>query len=720
MFKRLQLVNFKRHRSLDVTFGPGINAIKAPNEGGKTSLLQGLTYALFGSSALPQTLEETVTWGESPSSMRATLSFVVGSKNYTIVRSKNGAELRNDDIVITGQKSTSEYLKNLLGLDVSNVGKLMVAGQGDIRGVLGEGPKGASALIEALTQFGDLETVTTRLAAALRTGSTKQDEELIERNRGPLAEIEAALPGLQAECQATLYRKTEAAQRVEQVQAKYDLAHIDASKAADWHTRATSLEQAHQAAQTVLAGTERRLASLKANPPEAPGTTGEMQQELLVLAGKQEALRKRVNLRRMYDQVEAKNGEWAAHEPAAGCTSLADAQDDLDAALTNHQASTQAHSAALQALAVAKARKGGTQGICDVCHLDRDQMPSVVEAREAQQRAEAAAKIVADEATKVMLEDQESLKVAQAEHALWREAAAAAERGKGLVELRATPKGHPRLAWLGATEGVGVEELLAELQAVAAQEGQVKARIEGIAKAQRAMDRWKADVKTAEAALRVDQAAVTDHPAPEASSKETGLQLAAAREKEKWLKDHLLEVRGHLSRAEAEQIEAERAYSAAQGGLALRRGQTDEALARIKDVKFNNELMKAVRAARPAIVSRLWGLMLASVSTCFSTMRGEPSEVTRDESQFLVNGHSALSLSGSTQDILGLAIRVALQQVFLPTLPVLVLDEPNAAMDDERAASVLAFVSSSGLDQVLIVSHETLTDSVADTLIELS
>jgi len=136
-------------------------------------------------------------------------------------------------------------------------------------------------------------------------------------------------------------------------------------------------------------------------------------------------------------------------------------------------------------------------------------------------------------------------------------------------------------------------------------------------------------------------------------------------------------------------------------------------------LEFNNALLAAVRQARPTVANRLWSLVLAAVSTYFSDMRGTPAIVTREGDNFLVDGHPIASLSGSTLDALGLAVRVALLRTFLPNLSLLILDEPNAAMDEERTAQVLGFISAAGFAQTLIVSHDDMTASVADHIITL-
>jgi DNA repair exonuclease SbcCD ATPase subunit len=133
----------------------------------------------------------------------------------------------------------------------------------------------------------------------------------------------------------------------------------------------------------------------------------------------------------------------------------------------------------------------------------------------------------------------------------------------------------------------------------------------------------------------------------------------------------------------------------------------------------NNSLIKKLRTARPLVAAKLWASLLGSISRIFSDLRGEPSQVEKGASGFTVNGKPAAAFSGSTLDILGLAIRVSLLRAFLPGLSMLVLDEPSAAMDSSREEVMLGLLAQLGLDQVLVVSHSDAVKAVATNVVEL-
>jgi DNA repair exonuclease SbcCD ATPase subunit len=133
----------------------------------------------------------------------------------------------------------------------------------------------------------------------------------------------------------------------------------------------------------------------------------------------------------------------------------------------------------------------------------------------------------------------------------------------------------------------------------------------------------------------------------------------------------------------------------------------------------HNELIRKLRNARPEIASKMWGTVLGAISRYFTQIRGEQSVVTRDADGFKVNGRSVAGLSGSTNDALGLAIRMALSKLFLPGVPLLFLDESFSGCDGNRELAGVGTLAGAGFSQVLLVTHSNLPEQIADNLITL-
>ena len=51
MILNVTLTNFRQHKNLHVDFSSGVTVVRGENEGGKTTLLEAIMFAMFGVSA---------------------------------------------------------------------------------------------------------------------------------------------------------------------------------------------------------------------------------------------------------------------------------------------------------------------------------------------------------------------------------------------------------------------------------------------------------------------------------------------------------------------------------------------------------------------------------------------------------------------------------------------------------------------------------------------
>ena len=181
MLVQLELHNFMKHRDLTLNFDGGFLAVRGSNESGKSSLISGFAYALFGTSALRTTFEETVTWGFPPSSMKVKVTLTLNGDTYVFSRSKSGDEvLKNGAVFCTGQKEVSNFSATLLGADGATAAKLMLANQNGLRGALEEGPKALSVLIEDLSDLSIFDRILNAAQEKLALGNPALLEERLK------------------------------------------------------------------------------------------------------------------------------------------------------------------------------------------------------------------------------------------------------------------------------------------------------------------------------------------------------------------------------------------------------------------------------------------------------------------------------------------------------------------------------------------------------------
>lgn len=703
MLKRLKLTNFKKHESLEMAFGDGLIALKGGNEAGKSTAIQAIAYALFGVKALPYPLEDVVTHGKPANTLKVVLDFVVDGVEYTITRGKAGAELVHPDGTVTGQNETANFIGKLLGTDAAVAPKLILANQNEIRGALAAGAKATTDLIERLAEFDQLDKLIDLIQHHLTTGSTTSAEAAVEGFQAQMDSLTAVeqpdLDGLRAVesgWQEDIHRMNQ-----------------QASETTTLHREAAA---ALNTARQVNADIARSKQNLEAALARAADAVKELD-TISVPKGPSEAALKKaaaearkaeadLELEPVYRAVQSVLGLEPVYDGPFGTL-----ESEIDLTRRKIQALKQEVSTAIADVRVQQALK--IAGSCSLCGKDVGEVPEVVA-----KNAEIDKKISELQGKQAKLTTQiQALTKDEAEltgiKSLAKAAVSKAEQyAKHLdVNAKVTP---PTLTWLGPTDWDAARTRLAEakskldeLQALEIKHQTAKARQD---QAKKRVDAAKADVEHATQQL----AGRTESSLADLEFRVMGLEQSA------------IEWRDKLAAA---QIKLEQVRSATREAalrwenyLTMRsqvEGNLAKAKADLKALQFNNGLLKAVRTARPVIADKLWALVLGAVSKYFSEMRGERSLVTKTGDGFLVDGHSSGTLSGSTLDILGLAVRVALVKTFVPHAPLLVLDEPTAAMDAERTATTLGFLTQTGFRQTIIVSHEEATEAVADHLIQL-
>ncbi len=688
MLNELALTNFRQHENLVLNFTSGLNVLRAPNESGKSGIYEAIGYAFWGSRALSEPFDSVVTWGKSPYSLKVRQKFTVAGVIYTINRSKSGAELKGSDgVVVSGQQEVTNFVEKLLGATATIGMATLIARQSKMADVL-EGS--ALSLIEELSDMGLIDDIIVRVQKDLPSGNTKALEAQIaslQNTVEPIANFSPQL-GEISRCEEALSLNARAVTaKSEQIASKSEEVDLARKRLAEQASRDISRNQIG----TRLARATAAIASAPVKPVFEK-TVSELR------ASKELA-----------DRDEQIRAAWASFQvlkvtDRTRANFLVDYKTLRDEAVQSADKLTQVN----QNIAVIRSETTTDETTCGFCGKNLTDVPEFVAKREKRQKdyqtlvTEREALIETIRLDSLALE---SFKAIESQDYLQNLAGSKLE-GYVVLDSKTIPS---TPIWVGEAVAatpdttnyrvlidqqqqaeVGYQRALATYDAAVALVGQLQAELHEV----------QADI-----ALPLDSTTVAVFDGISRDLK--------ALENQRYAFDRDLEA------ARANLLAAQRLAKSEMDAFLERKRQTDELVALLSEYNKTNALLKRLREVRPLVAKELWSMVLSAISHIFTQMRGTNSVVTRDTDGFKVNGISCKSYSGSTKDILGLAIRFVLQKTFLGNVDFTLLDEPASGCDEARETDLLAAITRAEFAQVLLVTHSDLADTFASNMILL-
>src|SRR4051812_46448183 len=146
----IRMQNFKKHEELTIDFSDALTVIRGPNYSGKSTVLEAVFFALFGTKAVPGGAE-IITRSGSKSKAVVTLSLRMADADYHVVRTPSAASLlRLDDeiTVATGHTAVNEEIAKLIGGDMKRTMMLAFSTQGETSALLTMGATKLNSIIE--------------------------------------------------------------------------------------------------------------------------------------------------------------------------------------------------------------------------------------------------------------------------------------------------------------------------------------------------------------------------------------------------------------------------------------------------------------------------------------------------------------------------------------------------------------------------------------------
>lgn len=685
MLTKLKLTNFRGHEDLEITFTEGLNVLRGANEAGKSTIFEAILYACYGARALVEPLDLTVTWGKDVKTLSVSLDLIFAGQAYSIRRSKTGASLTFGTTLVSGQSEVTAFVERLFGVPLNTAIQIQFAAQSQLKASVDAGIA-TVALIESLSGLDEIDTIIDKIQTQLICGTPVP----LEMQIAELSKLQAPVEDFTEEQDCIDEALTELNEALHEFLA-LEAKHAEIPKAA-----LSKVLVQRQLEDSAIASLQQRIA-IAASQPQPIKPNYPPVQEIDEREAEHIKMQDLKTVYALYERL-----------PVKVCnTSLALVIEQI-ARAKNSITATQAairedelESASLEAQLIKDKE-------CTLCGKDLADVPEVIAKNAA--------------ISQRILELAEKITVSK----LWLESLQSALKGleqskKDLEAAHKLAKESEHIELTESREFTGVR-FLGDVEAITAY------TLKDYNYYSTARKAWQA-YEVALASHAAHAKTIDDYV--EELQKLKANQTDTTEATQKLLDAATLEMQIAVVRNTAR--ERERVYDGAVSKLEtamslyiMRKSEYEQQYAIIESAKsqlatlhFHNGLLRKLREARPIVGAQLWTLVLGAVSTIFSAIRGEPSRVTRSPEGFLVNGRSVKSLSGSTKDSLGLALRYGLQRTFLPLVDFILVDEPASGCDDRREEAMIGQLSSCGYAQVLLVTHSDLADAFATNLIRI-
>ncbi len=164
MIKSVKLSNWKSHAKTELAFKPGVNILVGQMGAGKSSIIQSIVYALFGS--LPQVksrdvkISELISRGQSESSVEVEIDSYKIKRSIDRKKGSTDAVVRKGENLVAGPSpnQTNAYIAEFLKVDEDTFLRTVYAQQNEIDLFLRYGPGERKKRIDELMKLDKFET----------------------------------------------------------------------------------------------------------------------------------------------------------------------------------------------------------------------------------------------------------------------------------------------------------------------------------------------------------------------------------------------------------------------------------------------------------------------------------------------------------------------------------------------------------------------------------
>ncbi len=766
--RRLQLRNFRQHEDTDLEFGLGVTGIIGPNGVGKSTLLEALAWALYGTSAARGTRDSIRRRGApARSRVEVVAEFGVGAHEYRVTRSLHGAELYQDgarEPVANSLGAVSERVTRLLGMTREEFFNTYFTGQKELAILSATPPADRARFLsrvmgyERLRRAQDilreeraglrarLEVITSAIPdAAQLDADEREGADRLAQAESRLAGAGAALAQAEEALALARPRWEELQTLQEQVRALESDLRVAEHQVGDARARCSALDL--ELAEAITART--RYDELRPQLESLPPLRGELREQERRASAYNARNAQRAELEMLRAQQGKLDARLAALPAGSALTEAREAlarQRSEGAAATERAARLRSDWISDRSEAMTRRQQlldhyndikdqrqrlqeAGPDGACPTCNrplgrefaevievLDRQIGEVTTNGRYFAQRVEQLSREPADLVTAEAERSRLEAEVARLQTDLGRLERAAQDREATGRERETVVA---RIAAL--TAEAGAEEIAYDAEAHAA----LRSRLAALEPVVLQAERLQAASERAErltAAMTEAEARLSDHEGAERKLREQLESLG-------WSPEVYAAARDHASAAAKDHREAELARTRAEGErqaaatvvaqVRARRVEREERLRErervASDLLLNQELDRALTDLRTDLNATLRPDLSDIASTFLRDLTGgryTDLELTEDYVATIIDDGVPLEvISGGEEDLASLALRLAISQMIAERagqpLSLLVLDEVFGSLDEDRRGAVLELLRSLAdrFPQVILITH---------------
>lgn len=735
MLERLELNNFKKHEHLVLDFTAGLNGVTGPNYRGKTTVLYGILYCLGGARLVPGSRLQT---RGTNSGFKQSLWLTFGNiGRYRIERTKTGASLTElcpdgtEQPVATGTTPVNQAIARLLGMPLKRFAQIKYAKQRKASALLEVGSTELFKIITELTGLERVSSVMERVGGQLKAWKLLQDEStLTDIDEQQMQVMNWLVEEGDLATQLLLLNSELSEAQILRTDSEAHERRLSQAQTAVFGA-VTTLRQAEReatASQTTLEDAQLRVTEFRGHPLTSESL---VDLELQLKDLREQAMLTR-QARNLVKQVQ-QDLEAAQLELQAAVRKAAPLRDDLKvlnregevdletlhAAAAQAEASKQTAGDKLEALI--EAGKKGTCGTCrrpfeafnphDHSALVREQQDVWREKLAAAQLAEGALQAENNHrnelARVVGLMSQAEGLIHSHQRICNRLSDQLDQATRDSLTLPPTERFAPQIDALEQQIISGRQDAQRQAtlrQALAVAEGNTRQRNQWLANAQSELR----DTEIQHQVVGVDLPTALRHHREKVDAFDSQIRR---------LQEQVGACTSHKHGLHEQRVALERTLAS----VVERNRQHEQAA---QKVGLLTELLGHIRSNRDRYSKQVWDVFMASASMFASNAtggviesisRGEDGAFTFVEDGFEMEQAEA---SGAQLAIIGTAVQLALDAAALSPLNLVLMDEPTADMDPERALAFSTLLAGSG-KQVVMVTHREMDGAVFDNTLEI-